>query len=77
MRQHRRLKVPTNTHRVVRRLFEECNAQKMTLQDLGERSGIAHDTLGRWRRRSPFLLDVEAALNVLGLELSVRHKKDD
>ena len=65
-----------NKHQVIRFLSNEMHHQQMTSADLCERAGFAPDTLKWWRHRTmPRINDVEAALNVLGYELTVRRKK--
>lgn len=73
----RRLAVPMSAHRCVQRLFVEMNAQQCTAADLSDRSGINKNTLKDWRTRTaPTVDNLEAALNVLGLELHVRERTD-
>jgi hypothetical protein len=72
-----RLKLPEHTHWLVRRLFEEMNEQRICMMDVSERAGLNKNTMENWRRRtSPTLLNIEAALNVLGYELTIRRRKD-
>lgn len=66
-----------NSHRCVRFLFDEMFKQRMTQADLADRTGIAYDTLKHWRLYTmPRISDLEAALNTLGYELTVRKVKD-
>lgn len=78
MRQYRK-KNPlgcTNNHRVIKFLTEEMHSQRMTSIDLSERAGLSKETIRWWRYRTmPRINDLEAALNVLGYELTVRRKK--
>lgn len=72
-----RHKVPEHAHPFVRRIFKETLSQQVLLKDLAKRSGIHISVLREWKRRNkPKLLDVEAALNVLGLELVIRERED-
>lgn len=73
MRAYRQsLKVPPNAHRAVRKLFQQMNEEQIGILDLSERSGINKNTLKDWRTRTcPTVDNLEAALNVLGLCLTV------
>lgn len=74
---HYPIAVPTGVHPAVARLYEEMNAQRCTHIDLSERSGVAAKTLKDWRRHgSPTITNLEACLNVLGLELCVRARRE-
>lgn len=71
-----KLPIPSHTHPLVRRLFDEMNRQKTTVTEVAERAGFRRGTISEWRYRySPRVCDLDAALNVLGLELSVRTKR--
>ncbi|MCO5059666.1 MAG: helix-turn-helix transcriptional regulator [Rhizobiaceae bacterium] len=73
-----KLPIPHHTHPLVRRLFQEMNRQKTTLTEVAERAGIRRGTISDWRYRyTPRVSDLDAAFNVLGLELSVRPKRED
>ncbi len=70
--------VPATAHRAVQHLFAEMNAQRCTDGTMATRSGINAWTLSAWRHRTkPNVDNLEAALNVLGLELVVRPKRGD
>lgn len=72
----RSLSVPKHAHPLIHRLFTEMNAQHCGLLDMSERSGINKNTLKDWRIRSqPRISDLDACLNVLGLELYIRRKE--
>lgn len=61
-----------HTHPVVTGLFAEMRAQRTTLERVAKPAGIERGTLGGWRRRHmPYLDMIDAALNVLGLELAI------
>lgn len=77
MRDYRPISIPPATHPIVRRLFVEMNAQRIGVLDMSERSGINKNTFKDWRTRTvPTLDNIDACLNVLGLELAVRERKD-
>lgn len=61
-------------HRLVHRLWGEMNAQRVSQEDVAERAGVSSSGMRKWRRgdRAPNLNDIEACLNVLGLEVTVR-----
>lgn len=72
-----KLPIPRHVHPLVRRLFVEMNQQKTTLTEVADRAGIRRGTVSDWRYRyTPRVADLDAALNVLGLELSVRSKRE-
>jgi len=72
-----KLPIPHHTHPLVRRLFQEMNRQKTTLTEVAERAGMPRSTISNWRYcHTPRVSDLDAALNVLGLELSVRPKRE-
>ena len=65
-----------NGNRCVKFLFNEMFNQRMTQADLADRTGIAYDTLKHWRLYTmPRVSDLDAALNTMGYELTVRRKK--
>lgn len=77
MRQFRRLSVPARAHPLVRRMFEEMNHQQIGMLDLAERSGVNKNTIRDWKNRSvPNVHNLAACLNVLGLELTLKHLRE-
>jgi hypothetical protein len=70
----RRIKVPTAGHAAVRRLFEEMNTQRVSTTALAAEVGMSINTFKDWRvgRTCPTVVNFEAALNALGLELAVQ-----
>jgi hypothetical protein len=73
-----RLPIPPHAHPLVRRLFEEMNRQRTTITEVAERAGFRRETISEWRYSyQPRIADLDAAYNVLGLELSVRHRRDE
>lgn len=73
-------------HPAVRRLFAEMRKQRIALGELARRSGVSYASLHNWRRgnglkkvrNSPRLDNLEACLNVVGLQLVVRSNwRDD
>lgn len=70
MRRFHRVAIPKHAHPLVRRLFEEMNNQQLGVMDLCERAGLARGTLKGWRNNHcPRIVEIEACLNVLGLDL--------
>lgn len=66
-----------NCHPVVKVLLLEANEQMTTLTEIADRAGIRRCTLSQWGKKNhPRVDDLDAALNVLGLELFVREKRD-
>lgn len=73
-----KLPIPARAHPLVRSLFEYANAEKTTMTEIADRSGIPRGTLSGWRYSvTPNIASLEAALNVLGLELCVRKRRGD
>ena len=70
-----RVYVPENATPVVRKLFQLINLHHVGLKQLAKRSGVGLSTITDWRsRRSPSLANIEATLNALGYELTVRKR---
>lgn len=77
MREFRRLTMPTKAHPLVKRMFEEMARQQIGVLDLSERAGVNPNTLRDWRTRTmPTIDNLEACLNVLGLEMAARTRRD-
>ena len=69
----RYIEVPSGVHPVTRRMLEALNAQHCTAAELAKRSGVHPTTIREWRRSTiPNVANINACLNVLGLELCVR-----
>jgi DNA-binding phage protein len=63
---------------LVRLLFEEMNRQQTTIAEVTVRAGISPQMMRDWRNRSRPKLDaIDAALNVIGLRLTVEPMPDD
>jgi len=61
-----RLTIPPHAHPLVRRLFEELNAQQTTIEELAGRTNIGVDTIRFWASRHIPRLDLfVAALNAI------------
>lgn len=72
-----KLKTPPHCHPFVRALFDAANEQQTTLTEIGRRAGIRRKTISDWgHRRMPRLDLLEACLNVLDFELSIRPKDE-
>jgi hypothetical protein len=70
------IKIAPNAHPCVRRFMEELNEQQTTFAEVAERSSVGVDTMRFWQTRHMPRVDLlDAALNVLGLELCVRKQK--
>lgn len=77
MRRYAQMPLPRHVHPLIKRLFEIQAEQRLSLVDIGERSGLAVKTMSHWRHNNaPQLLLFEAAANVLGYELCLRPKKE-
>lgn len=68
-----RTPVPAHAHPVVQTLFNEMNRQRTTINEVAERAGLSTAGVSDWRyRKMPTVANLAAALNVIGLELTVR-----
>ncbi len=73
-----KLTLTDGMHPLTRRLFEEVNDQCATIDEIAKRSGVNRHTFSRWRWKThPRLDNLQAALNVLGLELVIRKRRGD
>ncbi len=73
-----RIKIAEGAHPCVRRFMEQMNEQQTTFREVSDRSGVGVDTLRFWQTRHMPRVDLlDAALNVLGLELCIRKKRGD
>jgi len=71
-----RLTIPVGAHPLVRRLFDEMNAQQCGVLEMAERSGVNKNTFKDWRTRTmPRVADLEACFNVLGFEIVVKEQR--
>lgn len=67
-----KIPVPERAHPLVRKLFEEMNAQLTTLNEVAERSGVDRQTISGWRYTgTPMTVNLVACFNALGLDLLV------
>lgn len=72
-----KLPIPARAHPLVREFVQHANEQQTTLKEIAERGGIRRGTIGAWFYKCTPRVDyLEAALNVLGLELCIRKRKD-
>lgn len=77
MRAFRTLKVPVKVHPLVKFIYVEMNRQRVGIQDLSERAGLGEGTITKWKKnRSPQIEALEAAINALGYDLTVRVQHD-
>ena len=77
MRTFRKLTAPVRAHPLVRRLYDEMNRQQIGLLDMSDRSGVNPNTLKDWRIRTcPTVDNLNACLNVLGMELIIGKRHD-
>lgn len=68
------IRVPENTHPLVAEFIGELNRRGATYRDISPISGVGVDTLRFWpTRHTPRLDTFEAALNSVGMELSIQH----
>ena len=77
MRKFRALLIPSNTHPLVVRLFQEMNRNRIGILDMSERSGVNKNTINDWKRRSmPRIDNIEACYGSLGLKLTIGKSHD-
>jgi transcriptional regulator with XRE-family HTH domain len=73
-----KLPIPPSAHPLVRQMFEAMNARKLLISDVAEISGVSKHTISDWRyKRTPGVENLNAALNVLNLELTIAEMDDD
>lgn len=77
-----RLKPPAKgraVHPFVIWMWEEINAQRVSQEDVAERSGISSSAMRKWRVgiQAPSLLAMEAIVNTLGYELVIKERRDE
>ena len=72
-------KIPVpNCHRAVMIFRMTCNEEMTSLTEIANRIRMKRATVTQWGIKvHPRVDELEAALNVLGLELFVRPKRDD
>lgn len=70
------IKPPSVSHPVLRQFFEIVAASGVTWKQLAGGSGISRVAIWEWHRRSPTLLNFEAALGVLGYEIMIVPKDE-
>lgn len=64
--------VAPHAHPLVRQFFAIVARDKTAITDVGERAGISHVTISKWKSlHSPTLVTFEAALNVVGYRLKI------
>ncbi len=62
---------------IVKALFERIEETGTSVAKVESQTGVGANVVGRWRYQSePLLGNIQAALNVFGLELTVTEKKD-
>lgn len=73
-----RLPMPRHAHPLVRQLIMEMNARQVLVSEVAAEAGMRPCTISEWRYRSVPKLDLlEAALNVLGLELVILPRRGE
>ena len=67
---------PYNMHPLVSELFATAHQRGVSIPAIAARAGFAPKTLYDWRTRTnPTVPNLEACLNVLGLELAIRERE--
>ena len=73
-----RIRVPERAHPLVRFIYRQAIAQQITLKALSARAGLSDAAVGQWSwRTAPSVPNIEAVLNTLGYELTVRPMRED
>ncbi len=71
-------RVPEHAHPLVRFVYSEAIRQQISLNALSRRAGLTPCAVSQWGRTvTPQVVNLEAVLNALGFELSIRHKRDE
>lgn len=73
------LTVPDRAHPLVKFVFREMQKQRATFADVATRAGVGVATIGNLknaRGANPQLGTIEACLNALGFELTVKVRKE-
>jgi len=67
---------PATAHPIIRFIWREMKAQRVTALDLAERSGVSDSAMRKWKRkdRSPQMLQVIDVLNALGYKLVIKEQ---
>ena len=69
------LKVPEKAHPLVKELFKKMIAQRASISDVSDRSGVSRETISAWRYRNNCnLATFEACANSVGYELRLVKK---
>lgn len=81
MKAYQKSKEPSKNmaiHPIVRWIWSQMNHQRASQEDVASRSGVSSSAMRKWRRgvSSPKLADIEAVVNVLGGQLTVRVDND-
>lgn len=76
-RSFRPIAVPSNVHSAVKALFSRMNEREVNETELAEISGLSQGTVSSWiskKRSPPNVMNLEAALNVVGLTICVQER---
>ena len=90
MKQYQRSKIPAPKdmlrppesgkfiHPFVRWIWNEMNHQRASQEDIAVRSGVSSSAMRKWRRgiNSPKLADIEAVINSLGYDITIKPRRD-
>lgn len=70
-----RIPVPSNQNPLVARLVELMNFAEIGCHELCRSAGVSASSIHAWRTRSnPTVANLEAVLNALGYELTIRKR---
>lgn len=70
-----KLPIPKHAHPLVRQMFRRMNQEMTTVREVATRAGLRPGTISEWRySRTPNVIDLEAALNVLDCQLVIRSR---
>lgn len=66
-----------NMHPLVGVLFEAAQSRGVSIKSVAVKAGLNPDAIYDWRNRTnPTVPNLEACLNVLGLELHIREREE-
>lgn len=71
-----RHKIPQHAHPLVRRVFELLREEHATIRELAKRAGLDPSCIEGWRKSTPNLVNIEAALGAFGYRLAAVPDKE-